>query len=113
MDFPGRTTIVMAQTFDDFVALKNKYRHKWIDGKAKSIPLGSYWLGSEQRRQYDGGMAFMPQHDGDIGNKLNLWRGFGVQAIKPDGKSGAAGCASFSTSPATSSAAATRSTSTI
>ena len=37
----------------------------------------------------------MPQHDGDVGNRLNLWRGFGVKAIKPDGKSGAAGCQKF------------------
>ena len=36
----------------------------------------------------------MPQHDGDVGNRLNLWRGFGVKAIKPDGKSGR-GCAKF------------------
>ena len=75
--------------------------------------MGTYWISSPKRRQYDGGMAFMPQHDGDVGNKLNLWRGFGVKAIKPDGKSGAAGARSFSTSCATSSAAATRSTSTI
>ena len=37
----------------------------------------------------------MPQHDGDVGNRLNLFRGFGVKAIKPDGKSGAAGCQKF------------------
>ena len=75
--------------------------------------MGTYWIGSPKRRQYDGGMAFMPQHDGDVGNRLNLWRGFGVKAIKPDGKSGAEGCRNFSTSCATSSAAATRSTSII
>src|SRR6185503_3679791 len=33
--------------------------------------------------------------DGDFGGKLNLWRGFGVKPIKPDGKSAAAGCAKF------------------
>ena len=44
--------------------------------------MGTYWIGSPERRQYDGGMAFMPQHDGDVGNRLNLWRGFGVKAIK-------------------------------
>ena len=32
------------------------------------MPLGTYWIGSPKRRQYDGGMAFMPQHDGDVGN---------------------------------------------
>ena len=64
-------------------------------GELQSKPLGTYWIGSPQRRQYDGGMAFMPQHDGDVGDQLNLWRGFGVKAIKPDGKSGAAGCQKF------------------
>lgn len=96
-DFPGRQTVVMTQTFEDFAALFNKYRHTWIDenGEEHSVGQGSFWLASPQRRQYDGGMAFMPQHDGDTGNKMNLWRGFGVQPIKPNGKSGAAGCRKF------------------
>ena len=96
-EFPGRETIVMTQTIDDFKSLQNKYRHSYQDeeGELQSIPLGSYWIRSPERRQYDGGMAFMPQHDGDVGNKLNLWRGFGVKAIKPDGKSAAAGCQKF------------------
>jgi hypothetical protein len=85
-DFPGRETIVMTQTIDDFRSLNNKYRHVFRDekGELKKIPLGNYWVGSEKRRQYDGGMAFMPNHDGDVGNRLNLWRGFGVKAIKGD-----------------------------
>ena len=84
-EFPGRETIVMTQTIDDFKALQNKYRHTYRDekGELKSIPMGTYWIGNPKRRQYDGGMAFMPQHDGDVGNKLNLWRGFGVKAAKP------------------------------
>jgi hypothetical protein len=40
-------------------------------------------------------MQFLPTQNGDVGNKLNLWRGFGVQPIKPNGKSGAAGCKLF------------------
>jgi hypothetical protein len=41
-------------------------------------------------------MAFIPNHDGDIGNKLNLWRGFGVKAIKPaPGSRAEAGCKEF------------------
>jgi hypothetical protein len=57
--------------------------------------MGNHWINSTERRQYDGGMAFMPRHDGDVGNLLNLWHGFGVRAIKPDGTSGAAGCQKF------------------
>jgi hypothetical protein len=96
-DFPGRETIVMTQTIGDFTALQNKYRHTYRDkkGELQSQPLGAHWIGSPKRRQYDGGMAFMPQRDGDVGNRLNLWNGFGVKPIKPDGKSGAAGCGKF------------------
>jgi hypothetical protein len=97
-EFPGRSTIVMTQTFGDFVALQNKYRHEYIDkdGKIQSIPLGSYWVSSPHRRQYDNGMAFMPCHDDPVvGGRLNLWCGYGVKPIKPDGKSGAAGCDKF------------------
>ena len=96
-EFPGRKTITMTQTLDDFKLLKNKYRHEWVDkdGEVKSSPLGNHWINSQQRQQYDEGMAFMPRHDGDVGNRLNLWRGFGVRAIKPDGTSGAAGCRDF------------------
>ena len=38
----------------------------------------------------------MPTRDEDVvGNVLNLWQGFAVQARKPEGKSGAAGCKLF------------------
>jgi hypothetical protein len=97
-DFPDRETIVMTQTIGDFKLLQNKYRHKWIDkdGGLKSSPLGTHWIGSSSRRQYDGGMAFMPKHDGDVGNRLNLWNGFGFKPIKPaPGSRGEAGCQKF------------------
>jgi hypothetical protein len=97
-EFPGRDTIVMTQTTGDFVSLQNKYRHEFVDekGQSKEVGLGTYWLNSRKRRQYDGGMAFMPQHDNDmVRDKLNLWRGYGVKPIKPDGMSGAAGCDKF------------------
>ncbi len=96
-DFPGRETIVMTQTIDDFKALQNKYRHSYRDekGELKHVPMGNHWINSPKRRQFDGGMAFMPQHEGNVGNRLNLWNGFGVKPIKPDGRSGAAGCNKF------------------
>jgi Primase C terminal 2 (PriCT-2) len=97
-EFPGRETIVMTQSIGDFMALQNKYRHQYLDkkGELQSVPMGAYWINSQHRRQYDGGLAFMPQHIEDVvGNKLNLWRGYGVDAVKPDGKSGAAGCKLF------------------
>ena len=88
----------MTQTFGDFESLLNKYRHEYEDekGEKQIIPLGTFWRTSRRRRQYDGGMAFMPQRDEQvIGNRLNLWQGYGVQPVKPNGKSGAAGCQKF------------------
>ena len=96
-EFPGRETIIMTQSVGDFRALHNKYRHAYTDekGKPQEMPLGNYWIGNPKRRQYDGGMAFMPRHEGDTSTKLNLWRGFGVKAAKPAGKTGAQGCPKF------------------
>ncbi len=100
-EFPGRETIIMTQTLTDFASLMNKHRHPTtIEKKGKTetvyVPLGTYWLQSAGRRQYDGGMAFMPQHDKkQVGSRLNLWQGYGVKSIKPDGMSGAAGCDKF------------------
>jgi Bifunctional DNA primase/polymerase, N-terminal len=97
-EFPGRETIVMTQTISDFTALQNKYRHNMLDKKGEpvSVPLGTHWINSTHRRQFDGGMAFMPQQDAPVvGNRLNLFNGFGVKPNKPDGKSGAAGCRLF------------------
>jgi hypothetical protein len=100
-EFPGRETIIMTQTLTDFASLMNKHRHPTtIEKKGKTetvyVPLGTYWLQSAGRRQYDGGMAFMPQHDKQqVGNRLNIWHGYGVKPIKPGGKSGAVGCDKF------------------
>jgi len=97
-EFPGRQTIIMTQTVGDFAALMNKYRHRYTNdkGEEKTVPMGNYWVGSQYRRQYDDGMAFMPQPDKKrVYSKLNLWRGYGVKSVKPDGKSGAAGCNKF------------------
>jgi hypothetical protein len=97
-EFPDRETIVMTQTLSDFQALQNKYRHTYRDkkGELQSVPLGTHWIGSTDRRQYDGGMEFMPKRDGDFGNKLNLWRGFGCKPIKPaPGSRAEAGCQKF------------------
>jgi Family of unknown function (DUF5906) len=97
--FPGRKIVGRAQSFPAFTDLHSNKRKTWEtvdkDGASKDtkIPLGAWWLRQERRRQYDGGMAFMPQHDQDhVGDVLNTWRGFAVQSLKPEGKSGASGC---------------------
>jgi hypothetical protein len=97
-EFPGRQTIILTQTPDDFALLKNKYRHEYQDedGKWHSVGKGTYWLRHKERRQYDFGMAFMPYTDEKVvRGRLNLWQGYGVRPRKPEGKSGAAGCFKF------------------
>jgi hypothetical protein len=97
-EFPGLETITMVQTLGDFQALHNRYRHVYTDpkGDVKRVPMGTHWVESPNRRQYDGGMEFMPQKEGDFGNKLNLWRGFGVTPTKPEpGSRAEAGCQKF------------------
>jgi hypothetical protein len=83
-EFPGRETIIMTQTLGDFAALNNKYRHFFVNKKGETdwLPMGTYWINHHNRRQYDGGMAFMPREDGDVGDRLNLWHGFGVRPAK-------------------------------
>jgi hypothetical protein len=101
-DFPGYWTIVRFSPFGDFKALHDKYRisyeRKDKKGNMESITVGrgTWWIGHSGRRQYDGGMQFMPERDEDVVNDtLNLWNGFGFHARKPEGKSGAAGCNLF------------------
>ena len=84
-DFPGRKIIVRAQSFADFRNLHSN--------KSKG---GAWWLTQRQRRQYDGGQRFMPQHDTEVvGNVLNMFEGFPIQPRRPDDGSGASGCQLF------------------
>jgi hypothetical protein len=101
-DFPDRRTIIRFSSFRDFTALQDKYRHSYeaqdAKGNRKTVTVGrgTWWIGNAGRRQYDGGMRFMPEKDEDVvGDTLNLWQGFAVAARKPDGMSGAAGCKLF------------------
>jgi hypothetical protein len=97
--FPGYKIIVGLSSPNDFKALHNKYRHLHYDqakGKIVVVKNGDWWVDHPRRRQYDGGMQFMPTHDPEIfDTTLNLWRGFAIKARKPEGKSGAAGCQLF------------------
>jgi hypothetical protein len=101
-DFPGYQTITRLSHFEDFRALQDKYRityqRKDKKGNMETVTVGrgSWWIGHPRRRQYDGGMRFMPTKDeGVVDDTLNLWRGFGVATRKPAGRSGAAGCKNF------------------
>jgi hypothetical protein len=102
LDFPGRKTIIRAQSFPDFRNLHSNKRKAVVvkdeHGKTttKKIPIGTWWLNQTQRRQYDGGRRFMPQYEKEVvGDTLNMFEGFAVQARKPEGRSGARGCQKF------------------
>jgi hypothetical protein len=101
-EFPGRKTIVRAQSFPDFRNLHSNKRKtveitdKNGNRKKTKVPLGAWWLSQTRRRQYDGGQRFMPQHEAEVvGNTLNMFEGFAVQPRKPEGGSGASGCQLF------------------
>lgn len=91
-EFDGRMMIAMVSSFDDF---KNLNCNKYVPVGDDFVPVGAWWINHPKRRQYQG-MKFMPQRDEEVvGDRLNLWRGFGVQAVKPDGRSGESGCKLF------------------
>jgi hypothetical protein len=97
-EFPGHQMITMTSSLYDFKALYDKYRHSYENnGETKRVGRGSWWINNPGRRQYDGGMRFVPGSDDEVinGDTLNLWTGFKVAARKPEGKSGAAGCQLF------------------
>jgi hypothetical protein len=82
----GRRT-AMFSTFDDFQNLRSNLSKEWVDkaGKPHLMPLGKWWLGCKNRRQYDEGMEFLPHRDGDIpGKVLNLWTGFAREPRRGD-----------------------------
>jgi hypothetical protein len=96
-EFPGRQTVVMVSTTDDFASLhRNRRKIILVDSKPEEVPLGNWWISHKRRRQYTNGIKFMPKHDDDeVGGKYNKWRGFAVRSIKPDGGSGMSGCQLF------------------
>ena len=83
-EFPGRKTIVMTQTLGDFEAFNDKYRHVYLDkkGELQSSPMGTYWIGTRSAASTTAAWRSCRYCDGDVGDKLNLWHGFGVKAVK-------------------------------
>jgi hypothetical protein len=75
-------------TFLSFFDFRNLHSHRTVfvrDAKNKihAIPLGDWWLKNPKRKQY-AGIVFEPGGKEVIGNRLNLWKGFGVAPIKGD-----------------------------
>jgi Family of unknown function (DUF5906) len=78
--FPG-CKVPSFSTIADFKAFYDKFKIVVLDTDApkiglRKIGLGKWWIGHEQRRQYDG-LVYAP--GGCPAGMLNLWRGFGVE----------------------------------
>jgi hypothetical protein len=67
-------------SFSDF---RNKYCNQIIKEGKKKTALGQWWLMHLERRQYDG-ITFQPNGDEVIDNRLNLWKGWGIDPVEGD-----------------------------
>lgn len=70
----GRRVLTFSSRTDFVLLYEN--RTLWVDGEA--VDIGSYWLRSPERRQYEG-LAFAPGRD--IGGYYNTFQGW---ALEPD-----------------------------
>jgi Family of unknown function (DUF5906) len=74
---------VMVPTFQRFVDFTNRYMNRYVWRQTKNgldkVPAGRAWLSNPLRKTYDS-VAFRPNDEREVlpGNRLNLWRGFGV-----------------------------------
>lgn len=80
-----RNTVTL-QSFDDF---RNRYMNRPVvvatdkDGNPVKKPLGATWLAWPHRRQ-NHSLVFAPGEGDEVGEQLNLWRGFGIAPAPGD-----------------------------
>ena len=67
-------------SFEDF---RNFHMNRFVEVKSKDVPLGQWWLRHLDRRQYRG-LTFEPAAAREINGRLNLWRGWGIEAKSGD-----------------------------
>ncbi len=77
--------VPVLQSFEDF---RNCYMNQLVtivksDGKRTHIPLGRWWLEHPRRRQYEA-LVFRPGEPEELGNYLNMWRGFALDPVPGD-----------------------------
>jgi hypothetical protein len=72
-------------SYQTFAAFRDRYANRYIDaidgmGRSETMPLAPVWLAHPYRRQYEG-LDLVPNGEAVLeGNRLNLWRGWGVEA---------------------------------
>ena len=74
----GKVYVRHVPTFLAFQDFRNLHMHQRIRVGDENIPLGSWWLNQRDRRQY-AGVVFDPCGPGVVDDRLNLWRGWGVE----------------------------------
>lgn len=80
-------------SYQTTMAFKERYANRYVKysfatsggSKTEVAQLGPWWLQHPQRRQHDG-IDLVPNGPAVIfpGNRVNLWRGFGVQPVQGD-----------------------------
>jgi hypothetical protein len=79
----GERYIYRIPTFLRFQDFRNFYLNRYIDVGNDKISIGKWWLLHTDRRQYRG-VIFTPAGEPIIDGRLNLWRGWGVEAKRGD-----------------------------
>lgn len=54
------------------------------NGNSKRVQKNKIWRDSPDKRIYEGGLVFEPGKGRDVGNALNMWKGWQYQAIEGD-----------------------------
>ena len=78
-----RGHVRQVSTFLHFAEFSYLLMHSKLKIKDKLIDLATFWLNHPDRRQYEG-IVFQPGGAEAVNGKLNLWRGFGVEAKAGD-----------------------------
>ena len=73
----GKVYVRHVPTFLAFEDFRNLHLHKVIPAGDKFVPVGHWWLKNPARRQY-AGVIFEPCGPEVVDDRLNLWRGWGV-----------------------------------
>ena len=73
----GKVYVRHAPTFLAFQDFRNLHMNRRIRVGDENIPLGSWWLNQRDRRQY-AGVVFDPCGPEVVDDRLNLWRGWGI-----------------------------------
>ena len=74
----GERYVCQIPTFLRFNDFRNFHLNRYVNG-TDAISIGNWWLAHKDRRQYVG-VVLIPGAEPIVDGRLNLWRGFGVEA---------------------------------